>query len=134
VSHNALEVALVARLRAATGLTTLLAGTTSIFNRTAPQGAALPYVVFRPQADATETSDPHRREDVTYAVKAIAGSQSAANAISAQVDLALDGKPLTVAGSTNFWLRRSGGIAYEEAGPAGFIYHDGGLYRIRLTY
>lgn len=131
---NALDAALVTRLRSQSGLTSLLSGTTAIYNRTAPQGAVLPYVVFRPQADATETVDPHRREDVIYSVRAVAADQSAANLISAQVDLALDNQPLTVSGATNFWLRRSGGTAYEEVGPTGYIYHDGGLYHIRLTY
>ena len=130
---NALETALRSRLTSTAGLTALLSGTAAVYNRTAPQGAVLPYIVFRAQADDTETVDPHRREDAVYAVKALATSQTVAGLIEAQIDSALDNAPLTVSGYTNFWLRRMGGVTYEEAGPTGYIYHQGGLYRIRLS-
>ena len=132
---NALEMSIWGTINATSAVTTLLAGTTSIYNLIVPRNQFFPAIVFGffGGGDANET--PRRRKDVLYTVKAItATSMQAAGAIDAQVDAILHNKTLVVSGWTNYWMARERDIAYHETTPEGREYwHCGGIYRIRLN-
>ena len=133
---NELWQALHARLSGTPALTALLSSAEAVYDTQAPPGALYPLVTFSQQAWPVETVDPHRREDAYVLVKAIsATSFKDAGAIDAAIDAALDSQPLTVAGHTNIWLRRTEQVRYTETDPAGKnYYHAGGIYRIRLAH
>ena len=131
---NALEAALVARLAAASGLTSLLASATSIYNQQAPTAAALAYIVFAYQAGGPTNLSPIRAESLIYLVKGVTRTGAkAAGAIDDAIDAALHNAPLTVTGYTNYWLMREGRMRMVDPDTDGQpIYHAGGFYRVRL--
>ncbi len=111
------------------------AGASGVYNRIAPQGAALPYVIYQWQGGGDENSSPRRARNTVYAVQALAETLDDAEAIDAAVDALLHNQSLTVPGWTNFWMAREGDISYQEVDPAGRpIFHAGGVYRIRLSH
>lgn len=66
---NELGSAIYSKLSAATALTSLLAGTTSIYHLQAPDNATLPYVVFSTQAGGDENQTPIRRKNLLYFIR-----------------------------------------------------------------
>ena len=110
-------------------------GATGAYNRIAPQGSALPYIIFQWQGGGDENSSPRRARNTLYAVQALAVTLDDADAIDAAVDALLHHQPLTVPGWSAFWLAREGDIAYQEVDPTGRpIFHAGGLYRVRMSH
>jgi hypothetical protein len=133
---NEFEAALYSRLTGGTSITSLLAGTDSIYNQQAPPGAAYPLIVFQYQGGGDENKSPHRAKNMLYTIKAIsADGLTDAGTIDAAVDTELHlGTALTVSGWTNFWLAREGEIRLVEATPEGNrYYHAGGIYRARIA-
>jgi hypothetical protein len=129
---DALYKALYSKLTGGTALTALLAGTTSVYNKQPPDGAALPYVVYNNQGGGPENQNPSAMTNNVIFVRAWAASDAAARAIDAQCDALLSGKTLTVAGATNFWTAREQDLDTIENLPSGEKrYMAGGLYRIR---
>lgn len=127
---GALETALFNKLNVTAVKAT--AGATGVYNRIAPQGAVLPYVIFQWQGGGDENDHPKRSRNIIYTVKALAGTVLAAETIDAACDALLHNGSLTVTGYNVFWLRREGDVAYQEVNAAGVpIYHSGGMYRIR---
>lgn len=133
---NQLMTGLYAKLTGGTALTALLSGTTAVYDSLAPQSAALPYVIFQQQAWNVETADPRRREDAYMLVKAVSATGFAqAGSIDAACDALLDGGSISVTGHTVMWQKRIEQIRYIETDQAGRnIYHQGGLYQIRLRH
>ena len=132
---NALELALYARLTTFSALTTLLAGTASVYNQQAPTGAALPYVVFNLMAGGDDNDNPNRALSLLYNVKAVgtAGFLNSGN-IDTQIDAALHAQTLTVSGWANIWTHRITNQRYVETVEGGRRYfHAGGQYRIRIA-
>lgn len=134
---NAVEIAMYSTLSAATALTALLAGTTAVYNQQAPQGAALPYVVFGLNAGGDDNDNPHRAKALVYSVKAV-GTAGFANAgsIDIQIDALLHHGTLSPSGWTNFWTARESDFRYVETptdGGGRRFYHAGGLYRVRIA-
>ena len=108
------------------------AGATGVYNRIAPQGAALPYVIFQWQGGGDENDHPKRSRNLVYTVKALAATVTAAETIDAACDALLHDGSLTISGYSLFWLRREGDVAYGEVNDAGVtVFHSGGMYRIR---
>lgn len=141
---NELEQAIFARLIATSAITSALAaGTASIYNALAPQGAAYPLVIFGQQSGLDENVKTGRSRQVLVLVKAITQStMRAAGSIDANIDGALhfisgvsaDSVQLSVSGWTNIWQRRESDVRYTERDPDGKTYHhSGALYRVRLT-
>lgn len=129
---GALELALFTKLNVA-AVTTTAGATGGVHNRIAPQGTALPYVIFQWQAGGDENDHPDRSRNVIYTVKALALTDVAAETIDAACDVLLHAGSLTVTGYNVFWLRREDDVAYQEVNAAGVpIYHSGGMYRIRI--
>jgi len=126
--------ALYSRLSGGTALTTLLAGTASIYHMQAPDDAALDYVVFSCMSGGPQNINPSRVEDVTYFIRGYSKiGPAAADAIDAQLDIALHGQPLTISGWTNFWLARISYLVNADVLPnTSKVWMSGGMYRIRL--
>lgn len=131
--NNALETALYGRLAGGTALTSLLAGTASIYNSLAPPGSAHDFVVFSHQGGGDENLTPRRMRNVVYLVKAVSTAGMAkAGQIDAAADALLHNQELSVSGWANFWLAREGDVRYSELTEDGKRYfHSGGLYRVR---
>ena len=111
------------------------AGASGVFNRIAPEGSALPCVIFQWQGGGDENSSPRRARNTLYSVQALAETLDDAEAIDAAVDALLHLQALAVPGWSNFWMAREGDIAYQEVDPAGRpIFHAGGIYRIRMSH
>ena len=134
---NALDKAIYGKLAAASGLTGLLAaGTASVFQHLAPQGADPPYVVFNKVSRApmrVSGGGAVAFDAAVYQVKGITVGESAAagGTIADQIDLALDRAALSVAGYSTLSVFRDQDVDYPEPQPGGPVaYHRGALYRI----
>jgi len=132
---NVLKAAIYTKLTGGTALTALLATTTSVYDKEAPRGAALPYVIFGLQGGGDENIISIRMKNTPYSIKAVSDvNAKEAGQIDAEIDTLMHGVELTVTGWDNFWCRREADFDYVEATPEGRnIWHDGGVYRIRLN-
>jgi hypothetical protein len=121
-------------LKAGTALTTLLAGTTSIYNMQAPDSATLPYVVFNLQAGGADPNMPTNAINVLYYVRGFTKvSAAAAGSIATQIDALLHGKSVSVSGYTNYWCNHEQEIDSVQNLPNGEkVYSNGFYFRIRL--
>lgn len=128
----ALETAIGNRLTGGTALTTLLAGTASVYQLLAPPDAALDFVVF--DIDYDEPNDtPKRPVDCTLTIRGVSSTSLAkAGSIDAAVEGLIRDQELTVTGWGSYWQKRVRGFAYAETGPGHQIWHVGGEYLIRL--
>ena len=131
---NYLTQALYGTLTGGTALTSLLAGTGSVFFSQAPDNATYPYVVFSLQGGGDINITPSRQKDMLYFVRGYSKTSSAhAGSIDTQIDSALHGKTITVTGWANFWTARTSDFENTEKLPNGDkIFMAGGFYRIRL--
>lgn len=126
------RAAIYTQLAAGTALRALLGGT-AIYYQQAPDGAALPYVVFSLQAGGPENETPSDAWNELYYVRGYAQSPSTAGSIDYECNALLHRKSLTVTGYTNFWTARESGITLVETPPSGGqIWSSGALYRVRL--
>lgn len=132
---NVVEQALYARLTGSSTLTNRLASSLSVYNQLAPQGAALPYVVFALMGGGDDNKSPHRAKQLVYLVKALSSQGfKQAGEIDAVIDSLLHNQPLSVTGWENYWLMREEDVRYVETAPGGGqIYHAGGRYRLRIA-
>ena len=117
--YNKLNVSAVTNL--ATG---------GVHNKIAPQGTALPYVIFQWQGGGDLNETPRRTRGPVYTVKAIAESQDTAEAIDEQIDILMHYQTLTVTGWVNYMTRREGDVNYQETPMGTPVFHIGGMYRI----
>ena len=131
---NELATALYSRLNGGTALTSLLAGTTSIYHLQAPEKASYPYVVYSLQGGGDENLDANRTKNLSVFVRSYSKSSAAqAGSIDAQCDALLHLSPLTVSGWTNIWLGRETDLETVENDPTGqAIYMQGAFYRVHL--
>jgi hypothetical protein len=131
---NAWDAALYSRLQTTSGVTSLLAGTTSIYHLQPPEGAALPYIIYNIQA-ATEANDSaHRVKNIVGFIRAYSGvSAVQAGSIDAAIDTALHMAPLTVTGWSDLWMAREQELEMVENQPSGKqVFMAGGFYRAIL--
>jgi hypothetical protein len=132
---NSLNAAIYSRLTG-TAITSLLAGTTSVYHQQAPENAAYPYVVFSTQGGGDENLTPHRTKNLVLFVRAYSNvSAKNAGSIDAAIDTALHLVPFTgVTGYTGTWLARERDLETVENPPTGGqIFMQGGFYRARLA-
>ena len=130
-----LDQAIYTRLTGGTALTALLSGTAAVYSGLAPQGAALPYIVYNQQSGGDENLTPSRSKSYLYQIQIYSGvSQAAAWAIDAQVDALLHGYTFAVGGGwTNWWTAKDGELPLIETKPNGdVVYSVRSLYRIKL--
>jgi len=133
---NSLDGALYSTLSGGTALTSLIGGTASprIYHLQAPEGAALPYLVFNIQGGGDENMTANRTKNLVVFVRGYSGVTPAqAGSIDAQVDALLHYQSLNVSGWTNFHLAREQDLELVENVPSGGqIFMSGGMYRVRL--
>lgn len=132
---NDIEAAIRTEITGATGVTSLLATTSSVFNTVIPDGYNYPLVVFNFQGGGDLNDTPRRAKEPLYQIKAIsAASMYQAGLIDAALDTLLRNATLSVSGWTGYWCARESDVRYVEPTPAGgFFYHSGGLYRIGIS-
>ena len=131
---GAFWTALYGRLAGGTALTTLLGGT-AIYHAQAPEGKALPYVIFSWQGGGYGHSSPHVDANGVVYIRAYSKvSQAQAGAISEEVFNLLDRKPLTVTGWSNAQLMaESPHIQFNDTDESGVTtYSCGEEYRILI--
>lgn len=137
----ATEAALYSKLAGATALTSLLAGGTaspSVYPDPAPAGADTPYVVYSESSGSVpvRVMGGVAYENALYLVKAVDQSrdQMRAGTIKKQIDAALDGPDLTIAGHNHMRCSREQNVSYRELLPGGeLVQHRGALYRVQAS-
>jgi hypothetical protein len=128
---NELNTALYSTLSAGTALLSLLGGT-AIYHLQAPDGAALPYLIYSWQGGGPTTEVRYLTSQVEF-IRAYGTTALQAGSIMAAADALLDYTPMTVSGWTNIFLAREGDYEMVETLPNGEqVYTDGGFYRIML--
>jgi hypothetical protein len=136
-SQLALGSALYSRL-SGTALGTLLYGgtaTPSVFHGQAPDGTALPYVVFLYPSETDDNTTSRRMKDIVIRVYGVASNDAQAGSIDKQIDTMLHRVALGSSGGwTNIRLQRENGyqlITTDEAGKK--YYTSGADYRAEIT-
>jgi hypothetical protein len=131
---NALNTAIYNKLNAGTALTSLLAGTTSIYYQQAPDGVAFDYVVFSHQAGGpTNDYAGDSRDQIVFVRGYSTTGPAAAGSIDAQISTLLHRGTVSVSGYVNFWTAREEEVQLIENAPNGEkVWMAGAVYRIRL--
>ena len=126
-----LNTAIYNRINGATAVTSLLAGTTSVYALQAPEGATLPYIVWNVQGGGDTNDTSNRLKNLVIFIRAYASTNARAGSIDAAIDTALHFVPFTgVTGWTNIWLVRETDLETVENPPTGSqVFMNGGLYR-----
>lgn len=130
---NILNSAIYSKLQG-TAVTSLLAGTTSIYNMQAPDNATMPFIVFNLQGGGDENFDAHRTKNLVYFIRGYSQVSAAqAGSIDSAIDAAMHLQTLTPTGWSNFWTAREEDLTAVENPPSGQkIYMAGGFYRVRI--
>jgi len=130
---GAMGTALYSKLAAGTALIGALGGT-AIYGDQAPDGSALPYIVFSHSAGAPDNITPRDMRSGVWFVRAYSATKAQAAQIDGLVDDLLHEGSLSVSGWTTFWIAREEDISLIENPPNGKRIHmTGGMYRIRLS-
>lgn len=111
---------------------TLTSAGTAVYYLAAPDGQALPYVVWDYTADIDENMDRNRTRNSLVYIRAYAATAGAAGTIDSQIDALLHMKALTVTGWSNFWTARENSFSSVETDQSGRkVFMAGAEYRIR---
>ena len=131
---NLLNAAIYSKLNAATALTSLLAGTTSIYYEQAPDEVTFDYVVFSNQAGGPTNYYPHDSRDQLVFVRGYSTTgPAAAGTIDTQISTLLHRGSINVSGYTNYWLAREEDVDLVENAPdMKKVWMAGAIYRVRL--
>lgn len=134
-AFNALNTAIYSTLSAGTALTALLAGSTSVYNMQAPDGATFDYVLWDLQAGGDDNMTAHRTKNLVLFVRGYSSTSAArAGSIDSQIDALLHKQVLSVSGWSNFWSAREEDVDTVEVTESGNkVYMAGGMYRLRLS-
>lgn len=130
---NAVKAGLYSKLTGDATLTALLASSTSVFDKVAPQGSALPYVIFQKlDGQARYTMGGHAYTDNTFLVKAVTDSPSAltAGSICERIDALLTDGTITLSSGSVMVSRRQVDIDYAETTDGRTYQHVGATYLI----
>lgn len=129
----AINAALYSTLSGGTALTSLLAGTTSVFHMQAPDGATLPYVIFSHVFGGPTNSDPSNDREQTIFVRGYANRAILAGSIDYQISELLHRKILSIVGYTNFWTSREEEFEAVEILPSeDKVFMVGANYLIKI--
>lgn len=132
-AYNALNAAIYSKLSGGTALTTLLGGT-AVYFAVAPEGAALPYVVWSYQGGGDENLTSNRMKNLLVYIRCYASTHALAGSVDVQADALLHKSTLSVTGWHNIQFMREDDIFTVEQPPDNApVYSAGGFYRVRLT-
>jgi hypothetical protein len=125
-----LDTALYQRLTTTSG-TTLWH--TRVYAHQAPQGAALPYVIFKPTAGGDLNLSPSRLVECRYEIECIADTLAEARQGTDYLDTALHEQPLTVSGWNHLGTTGLGLVSRVDNLDGRQYWRRGGSFRIRLS-
>lgn len=129
--YNDLNKSIYTKLAGGTALTTALGGK-YIYQGVAPEGKALPYVVWSYAAGGADNFTPRESVQEVVYVRAYADTAKGAATIDAHINNLLSGT-LTVTGWNNFWLAREEDFLLPEIDEAGkHTWACGAYYRVRM--
>lgn len=132
---GATATTLYTRLSGGTALTSLLAGSASVYHQFAPTGAAYPYVVYNLQAGGPDNMTRANIETNVWLVRGYSKT-SAKNAadIAAAIDARLHKINIPIGSATTFWCTRDETVsAFEQGADNQNIWTAGGMYRVRTS-
>lgn len=130
---NALKTGLYNKLTGDATLMGLLASATGVYDKQAPQGAALPYVIFQKQTGVPKyTMAGLAYDDSFFLVKAVTDSPSAQSAgvIAERIDTVLQDATLSLSTGSLMVLRRQQDVEYAETTDGRTYQHVGAMYLI----
>ena len=129
--YNELNAAVYSQLSGGTALVSALGGT-AIYHGVAPEGLALPYVVWSYQASNRDNWTPSDSAQSVLFVRAYAATAKKAAEIDDSIaDLMKTN--LTLTNWTNFWLAREEELFLPETDESGVTtWMCGAYYRVRL--
>lgn len=129
---NALNTAIYSKLSAGTALVAALGGT-AIYYQQAPDGAALPYVVWSHVTGGPLNTNPSdMRYEMTF-VRAYAANPTQAGSVDALLSGLLHKQALSITGYTNYWtVREMDQAMVENPQNDRPVYMAGAFYRIKL--
>jgi hypothetical protein len=129
--YNELNAAVYSQLSGGTALVSALGGT-AIYHGVAPEGRALPYVVWSYQASNRDNWTPSDSAQSVLFVRAYAATAKKAAEIDDSIaDLMKTN--LTLTNWTNFWLAREEELFLPETNETGVTtWMCGAYYRVRL--
>lgn len=131
-SIPSIDTAFRAKLTAHSGLTSLI-GTVNIYNQQAPEGVALPYVVFYLASGLIPNSVPRDTLNFVYRAEGLATTRDSAEAIHQQIYAALHEQTLTVTGWTNYWTACENIYPIFENVKGSPRWRYGGVYRVKAS-
>ena len=126
-----LRDAIYSQLANGTALTAALGGT-AIYHLHAPDGAALPYVVFGWQGGGDLNIDPNETNESVQFVRVYAAKDEQAGTIDGLIRARLHRQAITVTGYNTVYCWREGDYETVETTAGSAIYTQGGFYRIRI--
>lgn len=127
----AVEAALFGRLASDTGVTARVGQ--RIFNLTAPAGEPRPHIIFYLGSGQLPRLTPRLDTNDVYRLEAVADTRAAADALRAAIFAALDGKALTLAGASNWWLMAERTVTLVETREGKQIWRYITDYRVRTS-
>ena len=127
-----LRDAIYSQLANGTALTTALGGT-AIYHLHAPDGAALPYIVFGWQGGGDLNIDPNETNESVQFVRVYAATDGQAGTIDGLIRARLHRQNVPVTGYNTVYCWREGDYETVETTAGSDIYTHGGFYRIRIT-
>ena len=132
----AFEEQLYIKLNGGTALIALLGGT-EIYNSLGARGSAntYPFVIFTKSSGIDENISPKRAKTFVYQVTGISNkSKKEAEQIDDACDeLVHNISFASIAAWGNYWCMRESDISYVEEVSGRVLWHEGGLYRVRLA-
>lgn len=135
MSPNPIRQALYTKLAGTAGVTSLLSASDAIYHERADEDGQRPYIVFSKNSGTPDRrfgASVNRIDRDVWLVKAICEgeSASAAEAIAAAIDTALDRQTLTVTGRATLICERQSDVHYPESDGDKTYHHVGALYRV----
>ena len=127
-----LRDAIYSQLANGTALTAALGGT-AIYHLHAPDGAALPYVVFGWQGGGNVNIDPNETNESVQFVRVYAATDAQAGTIDGLIKARLHKQAPAVTGYSTVFCWREGDYETVETTAGSDVYTQGGFYRIRIT-
>jgi hypothetical protein len=129
---SVMDTAVYSKLGSSSALVTALGGS-AFYKNQAPDGKALPYVVWNWQSAVDENQTPSRMWNTIINIRCFAASATQAGSVDAIIDELFTGTAFTVTGFTNFWTAREmefdNTIIEPDKSRTEVV---GGLYRIRI--